>query len=417
MTSAERLFWPIYAGVNPSQMPQGTKTKPNIAQLSAGLSFQSNQGLHRMTTDVGSEIKDKLGDSEGYAEHLRVMMQTRVAVRDKIPHRFQIVPLREAGNLALDQTPGLNVLTTPIHKLHHSPSGKLGPYSQIRILQSTSPSRFLNQPNEEGGDVRKLVARDDDSHLNTLAAKLNVIPPSVNHPRSRKVLADLDLNRDTGISMATTKFVSKPVTTCSLSSRDLRLSVPHTEAFTTPRVSNSQPRQEEQHRTLSAHISQISQLFSSENVAPPPMRRNRSMTVSSIPSDASVGMSDMSHETEARLKRRHAIYRESSCMPYQASSFVLDENIFRPRLEDFDQDACLAGPLLQPPFEYQKTLAGRPRTPHFSDGVMPVRPLEFPKHKHLSRRTVANRREIVYPRIVLYLFRDIDEAIAQWAEF
>ena len=181
----------------------------------------------------------------------------------------------------------------------------------------------------------------------------------------------------------------------------------HTGSRSTPRASTgSQPLQ----HTLTTHISQISQLFSSENVPPLlSVRRNRSMTVSSIRSDISVGMSDTSQDTEAKLKRRHAIYRESACIPYLAKPqhmnlVAKDDNV--------SPDTRL-GPLLQPPIDLPHR---RAKTPN-SGSLIPMLPLKLSKKRHPGRLYLAvnGGENVCHPPVVLELFQDIDEAIAQWS--
>lgn len=278
------------------------------------------------------------------SERFKIMMQTRVAVRDKTPHRFQIVPLRDVTNLP--------------------------------------PTTYA-----EACDLPKPISRN---------AAIWESPQE---------------------SLAIAHSRTKTVTLPSLPSRDLLTSFVHSGSRSTPRASTgSQPRQEQPH-TLTAHISQISQLFSSENVAPlPSVRRNRSMTVSSIRSDTSVGMSDTSQETEAKLKRRHAIYRESSYTQYLAKSQHTNLVAEKDNAAISVPDTHL-GPLLQPPFDLKQTIPhGHLHIPD-SGSLIPMLPLKLSKKRHPGRlRMAVNGGESIYhPPIVLELFQDIDEAIAQWS--
>jgi len=389
---------------------------------------QSNQRIHRVNPDLdASRVYNKLGGPDS-DDHLRVMMQTRVAVRDKTPHRFQIFPLRDVSNFGPDQTArfhSLNIQTTPTNILHDSPSGKLGPCSQTRRLQSLSRFRSL-EPCDESREVGKPVAPEGRG---SLATKPDIAYRSGGQLHPRKALLELDLNRDTRVSTATTKpFGSKSITM----HRDC---LPSRDLSTTPRAPTSYhpPRDMKPNTltTLGTHISEISRLFSSENVASQaPVRRNRSMTGSSMRSDASVGISDTSQETEAKLKRRHAIYRES-CMPYLGRSQGKDISAHRDLAKgtldtkvdkgiNFDQDASSAelSWLAQPPFELK--LAGRAKIQLLpksgAGGLFPVRALKLSKKidKHTTRHIPAVRRETAHPEIVLDLLRDIDEEIAQW---
>ena len=426
------------------RMSRVTRTKPTNA-LSSSISCtsisggwtQSNQDLD----SSASEINNKLGDSD---DHLKVMMQTRVAVRDKTPHRFQVVPLCDVTNLSLTRTEvsDSNILNVPTPPMITLPSGKLAPYSQTRAnSQSASPIRSLNSTSEE---IWKLVAGEEDSHLSSQVTEQNTKARSANY--SRKVLAELDSNR-----MVKTKFVSKPVAGKSVPMSlfpSRTLLTPFTRAETsiiqtTPRASTGgQPRQNGMHQPptiLGAHISEISQLFSSENVVPlSTVRRNRSMTVTSIRSDSSFGISDTLQETEAKLKRRHAIYRESSCTPYYSGKSyfdALDDNVFLATHRDlaennknrinFDQNASALETSSRPLYYSLESkqgnttlLAGRPWISHLPNsgagGLIPVRALKLSENKHVTRPT--NTGDTVYSQIILELFRDIDEAIAQWGQ-
>jgi hypothetical protein len=161
---------------------------------------------------------------------------------------------------------------------------------------------------------------------------------------------------------------------------------------------------------------------------------------SSIRSDTSVGMSDTSQETEARLKRRHAIYRESFCMPYLGQSrgkntvsfdsfthqdFV--KGIIDARVNkriNLNQDVCSGETSdlahVKAPFVLKQRNFGRPKILYLSNsgagGLVPVRALKLSKAKQIVRRTSANRGEIAHPQIILDLLHDIDEEIAQWAQ-
>lgn len=46
--------------------------------------------------ESGFERRQRLTPSPSGTDHVKVTMQTKIAVRDKTPHRFQVVPLRDA---------------------------------------------------------------------------------------------------------------------------------------------------------------------------------------------------------------------------------------------------------------------------------------------------------------------------------
>ncbi|KAF9057763.1 hypothetical protein BJ165DRAFT_74332 [Panaeolus papilionaceus] len=71
-------------------------------------------------------------------DHSRITMKTRVAVRDHTPHRFQVVPLRDVGQLLVarkDVASQLVLPSTPSNSILKPPSGRPGP-SNIQTMTS-----------------------------------------------------------------------------------------------------------------------------------------------------------------------------------------------------------------------------------------------------------------------------------------
>ena len=235
-------------------------------------------------------------EKSGNAESV-VTMKTRVAVRDQTPHRFQIIPLREVKDSVDTQPERYTAPSTTGNRSLLSPSGYVGLHSHER-----SP---IDTPRKENSR-RQNVDTTQNSFLtpkNPLATKSKLAPPYI---VSKKVLTEMDLNRDPTTSTEALSPLG-PLSMASSSCNGPHLAAPHTL--------NNEFRTDGKHRTLatfgSTNVSEISQLFCSDNSESQPVRRrNRSLTVTTIRSDTSAAMSD-TVDAEAKLKRRHAIYRES----------------------------------------------------------------------------------------------------------
>ena len=94
--------------------------------------------------------QDSCGSRSPSDEPSKITMRTRVAVRDKNPHRFQVVPLRDAGKLQGSRRQGdlgrpLKVPSSPISHLLRSPSGALSPCSPTSPLRASLSAHSLSQ--------------------------------------------------------------------------------------------------------------------------------------------------------------------------------------------------------------------------------------------------------------------------------
>lgn len=265
-------------------------------QSELGISTRLTRGSSSTQGSEGSNSSGlRLEKSGNHAESV-VTMKTRVAVRDQTPHRFQIIPLREVKDSVDTQPEKYTTPSTPGNRSLLSPSG----YDE----RSIPPP--MDTPRKENSQ-RQNVDTYQNSFLtakNLLATKSELAPPYI---VSKKVLTEMDLNRD-----PTTSTEPSPTSLGLLSKASSSRNGPHLAA---PHTLNNEFRMDGKHRTFatfgSTNVSEISQLFCSDSSESQPVRRrNRSLTVTTIRSDTSVAMSDIV-EAEAKLKRRHAIYRES----------------------------------------------------------------------------------------------------------
>ncbi|KAF8914115.1 hypothetical protein CPB84DRAFT_1840858 [Gymnopilus junonius] len=100
--------------------------------------------------DFGVTTEESGRSTSASDEPIKITMRTRVAVRDKNPHRFQVIPLRDASMLQASRsqsntTRPLRVPTTPVNYLLKSPSGTLSPYSSAKPLQSALSAQSLSE--------------------------------------------------------------------------------------------------------------------------------------------------------------------------------------------------------------------------------------------------------------------------------
>jgi hypothetical protein len=160
----------------------------------------SRSGLE---ADSGRFPPDSLADS------MRITrMKTRVAVRDKTPHRFQVVPLRDVSKHGGTQpvTSQWSAPSQSKNNAQRNPSGKLGPYSQSRVFSSSSSIQSIlsvpsaTDPHELDGASweltinNTLAATSDNKTLATFHAVVPSIP--LRHQDLNPVLAEWDMNRE-----------------------------------------------------------------------------------------------------------------------------------------------------------------------------------------------------------------------------
>lgn len=384
-------------------------------------------------------------------DHKKRTMRTRFAVRDKSPHRFQIVPLREVSKLGETST-GLDVPSTPSNHLSVPPT-KLGSYSQKRV-QSFSSRYSLGKSGKENSISRNVDTRDSKSVAVLQGPVSNGLKLySADYPARKGVLLDVDSNRTGGPVLTlpgnhADKYCLTANTSCLPA---------HTEPPTTIvayRTLNGASHQDGKHQTLTTlggiHVSEIAQFDSSEDPALLISRRRKALTVTTAGSDTSgVVLDDL--EMEIKLKRRHAIYRESSHAPRlgrprssqsngagtsesenhcsstscsesrssvsrlsgkRDSSGIDCDGTNLDSLHNLDDEEATPRKLLQAP-----VASGKSRFAASSERswARSVRPLKLKNSKYRPA-TSSISGEIVYPRIIQDLFQDIDDTLHQWGK-
>jgi len=377
------------------------------------------------------------------ADHKKMTMRTRFAVRDKSPHRFQIVPLREVNKLVCqgETSTGLDVPSTRSNYLSVPPT-KLGSYSQKRVQSFSSSGK-------ENSKFQNMDTRDSESVAVSQGPLSNGLKfYSADYPARRGVLLDVDFNRIGGPVLALPKnyadMYSLPANTSYLPA--------HTEPPTTIAAYRAS-HQDSKHQTLTTqggiHVSEIAQ--SCEDSALLISRRRTALTVTAAGSDTPGVMPD-DLEMEIKLKRRHAIYRESShaprlgrprssqsngggtsesendcsstsCSESRSSvSWLSGTRGFSSNgtnlnlLRNLDDEEATPRKLLQAPVVSGKSRSAASSERSSYRWARSVRPLKLLKKSRSRPATSSISGEIVYPRIIQDLFQDIDDVLYQWGK-
>ncbi|KAF8974383.1 hypothetical protein BDZ97DRAFT_1911574 [Flammula alnicola] len=201
----------------------------------------------------GPEESGKLASftAEATVDHTRVTMTTRVAVRDKTPHRFQVVPLRDVSKLVpsaalAENIPRLGVSATPKHDMLNSPSGMFDPHSQARPLHSsTSRQSHLDNLSGESGKV-ELELNANGAPPATSEGKIHVTShsrddiPSLGIPEKSTILGEWDMNRERQRPLArSTRQTRNSSTVSNLSSSDSIRKLIQSESPLTHTISRS----------------------------------------------------------------------------------------------------------------------------------------------------------------------------------
>jgi hypothetical protein len=420
------------------------RSEPGISMYGNGSSQLAARNLH----PSGFKVEAIGSDS---VDHKKMTMRTRFAVRDKSPHRFQIVPLREVDKLVCQggTSTGLDVPSTRSNYLSVPPT-KLGSYSQKRV-QSVSSRLSLGKSGKENFISRNMDTHDSESVAVLQGPLSNGLKfYSADYPARKGVLFDVDFNRTGGPVLAlpgnhADKY-SLPANTSYLPA--------HTEPPTTIAAYRAS-HQDSKHQTLTTqggiHVSEIAQ--SSEDSALLISRRRTALTVTAAGSDTS-GVVPDDLEMEIKLKRRHAIYRESSHAPrlgrprssqsngggtsesenYCSSTSCSESRSSVSRLSgkrefssndgdgtdldllyNLDDEEATPRKLLQAP-----VVSGKSRFAASSERssfrARSVRPLKLLKNSRSRPATPSISGEIVYPGIIQDLFQDIDDALYQWGK-
>lgn len=138
-------------------------------------------------------------------DHTIMTMQTRVAIRDDTPHRFQVVPLRDVSKLEIssascrENSYRLPLSATLKQKTICPPPTRLGVNSQSRLVPSTSSLKshldtWAKDNPVSQGHANTLETELDKENGSVLQA-LPVSSPSFSARRTATVLAQLDTNQ------------------------------------------------------------------------------------------------------------------------------------------------------------------------------------------------------------------------------
>ncbi|KIM46000.1 hypothetical protein M413DRAFT_425709 [Hebeloma cylindrosporum] len=168
-------------------------------------SMSSRSGSSRIKERTGGFLTDSPSDSTRITR-----MKTRVAVRDKTPHRFQVVPLRDVSK----HGPEIPQSSAPSHLKNNAQrnlSGKLGPYSQSRQHPpSPSNQRILGVSSTH--ESRELDGTNWELNVNNTLATAFYNKPStashsampslkLQHEVPKPVLAEWDMNQESPIQV------------------------------------------------------------------------------------------------------------------------------------------------------------------------------------------------------------------------
>lgn len=388
-------------------------------------------------------------------DHKKMTMRTLFAVRDKSPHRFRIFPLRKGSRLVHQEetSTGLDVPPTTRNHLHvHIP--KLGSNSHTR------PQSFSSRhPSGNKENFRYKKVETHDSKVVTVLQGPNCEEPksvsgSSDYP-ARAALLDVDFNRAAGtlpsISMA---FPGGLVDMYNLPSNNTTNLPAHSISPFTQHASH----QDEKHQTLTTldgiHISKIAQYYSSDDsMLLLSRRRNRALSITAAGFD-NLGVVPDDLEMEIKLKRRHAIYRESyvpslgqprssqsiesrasnnendsssvSCpessvgLPSaKRDSLKSSNNGDVTKLTPVQYEEATARKFLQAPVASKESRSRPPASSEWISyrGPCSVRPLKLLNNSRSKPANVSTPEEFVYPSIIQDLFQDIEDAIHQWGKF
>ncbi|KAF8803718.1 hypothetical protein BYT27DRAFT_7259718 [Phlegmacium glaucopus] len=386
-------------------------------------------------------------------------MKTRVAVRDKTPHRFQVVPLRDVSKLAVLEGghPSQLALPPASHTLLRSASIRRQTCSQVRpvIVSSYSQMDFNTQDNCD------MVMLADSETLATSCAEMLAMPvlgpsPSfeLDNLGESHALAEQDLNRQR-TKYTAHKFESSIITpTNEIQTYDASY---HTHVQNP--VALFSDRSPSVPKYLNATIQ--SSIIDSKL---PRKKRTRSENIPNIRDnnqrDGRNGpAATVTRESyNSRTTKRHAIYTQSLYVPFLESpnyfpgsstknrqsrhqffgphpneSFFNSHRTHHPERVSFsqmsqafvsDSRATLTNSDVQTSPTTRRVLQDIAASeqslqvlkPRGSTTALHTRGLNYHRLSRVCALSTEARLhgKIVYPQIVCEIFRDIDKAIHEW---
>lgn len=349
------------------------------------------------------------------ADHAIITMKTRVAVRDKTPHRFQVVPLRDVTLLDGGRPSQLTIPPASHTTLLRSASIRRQTYSQVRPVVASSNSHLDTIQNKSD---TMMLADSEIPSAGIPQAVLRLSPPfGLDNPARSHALAEQDMNR-----------------------QDIKATINKCEIFVTTPTKASQNYDASHH----AHVqnSPIQSLIM-ESKSP----RKRRTHSENIPWISDNNRRDARNDSDFRMSKRHAIYTQSLYVPFLESPSFFPGSSTEDRKAHhqlFNED--VSDSLVPQEVSFSENIvseSGTTLSNANSDGqigptlgrVLPSeRPLQALKspgsaikneryrglnYHRLSRvypLSAEAKLLIVHPQIVREMFGDIDRAIQEWKQ-
>ena len=436
-------------------------TPIKTSNLSRHLS-SSNQ-LSGLLAASGSKDYRLNADYNADSDHTKITMKTRVAVRDKTPHRFQVVPLRDVERLAPSEggRPSQLALPPASHTLLRSASIRRQNYSQVRPVIASSYSQL----DINAQDKCDLMIQADSETLATPCTETLGIPVLALSPSfelanlaESHALAEQDMNRPH--RKATTNKYENSITTPTKAPQSYDVSYTHIQ---NPMAlfSDSSPSVHTTSQSLVSCDSETYPKFSRRNTPEhlfepiqssivksksPRKKRTHSENILRIrDNNQRDGRNRLAATvtSDSRTTKRHAIYTQSLFVElpsyllgssaedrkghYQLFGVYPNKHVFDSHGTHLDEasfnemsQAFVSEPgitLSDSPTTEQVLVEAAPslqvlKPPGFS--ASRYRGLNYHRLSRVYPLSVEARLHIVYPRIVREMLTDIDRAIHEW---
>ena len=395
----------------------------------------SNQLSGLLATSRSKDSRLNLNpDYNADADHARITMKTRVAVRDKTPHRFQVVPLRDVSGPLDGGRPSQLTLPPASHTLLRSASIRRQTYSQVRPVIASSYSQL--DITQDKCDMMMLA---DSENLATPSVGIPVLALSpsfeLDNPARLHALEEQDMNRQDTKPEVTTNKYENSVTTPTKAPQSYDAS--HHNHVQNPPTQSS----------IMGSKSPRKKRTRSENV--PRVRENNRR-------DGRNGPTAAKDNSDFRLSKRHAIYTQSLYVPFLESPSYFpgsltedlkghrqffNENVsdshrthlpgdipFSEMLQAFvsesgttlsnansddGQISSTIGHVLPPEKPLQMLML---KSPGSATNNGRYRGLNYYRLSRVYPLSAEARLHIVYPQIVREMFTDIDRAIQEWKQ-
>ena len=373
--------------------------------------FSSSNQLSASGLLATSRSKDSRlnADYNVDADHGRITMQTRVTVRDKTPHRFQVVPLRDVSGLVpLDGgRPSQLTLPPASHTLLRSASIRRQTYSQVRpVIASSYPQLDITQNKSD------IMLADSETLANpTAGIPVLALSSSIEleNLTGSHALAEQDMNQRN--TRATTNKYEISITTPTKAPQSYDESH-HTYVQDSPRKK----------RTRSENILRIRD--NNRRDGPAATRDNPA--------------------SDFRMSKRHAIYTQSLYVPFLESpsyfpgsstddcqpfiknvsdSHLPDKTSFSEMPQAFASESGTTLSNANSDDQIRRVLPSENplqvlmlKSPGSTIKDERYRGLSYHRLSRVYPLSAEARLHIFYPQIVRELFTDIDRAIQEWKQ-